>query len=201
MNQCPQLSHSACSSGDLMSVAIPNLGGVELNPVCSNDASARLSENGLGFEPELFRGAVDINALSRTWSRRGALAVVEDDPDDVVLLKKAFAKLEFDVSIRWLKSGREALEFFDSPNLIPPIGLLLDIDLTDMTGFELLDKLRSHRLMSSTRVVFLTGNRQPALAAKAKAYQADAYYIKPCGLVELVSITRQILSALTPAPA
>lgn len=200
MNPCPQLSHTLCGLGDLTSVTTPNLSGVNLNPGCCNEAGSRLSEVYPGFAPELFHGNSDVQTLARTWSRRGALAVVEDDPDDVMLLKKAFAKLEFDVSVRWLKSGTEAMEFFDSPDLVPPIGLLLDIDLTDMTGFELLDKLRSHGLMSNTRVVFLTGNRQPALAAKAKAYGADAYYIKPCGLVELLSIARQILFALTPAP-
>ena len=85
--------------------------------------------------------------------RRKRLLVVEDNPGEQLSIKALLGHDDIDVSIA--TNGAEALamaaadEFFDC--------MVLDLRLPDMTGFEVLERLRDTPTLAELPVVVLTG--------------------------------------------
>ncbi|TAG29178.1 MAG: DNA-binding response regulator [Verrucomicrobia bacterium] len=69
--------------------------------------------------------------------------------------------------------------------------LLLDITLPDMTGFELLEELRSDNV--STPVIFVTGNSIEESKVQGLELGGDDYITKPFSYPELVARIRAVL--------
>lgn len=80
------------------------------------------------------------------------LLVVEDDE----IQRKAIIELigHHDVAIQAVSSGREALQELRSQHYDC---MVLDLMLTDMTGFELLDQIRDDRQLSDLPIIIYTG--------------------------------------------
>lgn len=72
------------------------------------------------------------------------ILIVEDDNFNIHLLEAIFAKLEMDVNIMSTYSGSEALSII--ANSHPPIDMvLLDLHLPEMSGREILTKIRESK--------------------------------------------------------
>src|SRR5262249_52906399 len=75
----------------------------------------------------------------------------------------------------------------DAPDLI-----MLDLNLPDMPGFEVLERLRARA--STVPVVIVSGNTDPMMAEAALALGAVDYIAKP---VELEVLSRVVAATLT----
>lgn len=98
--------------------------------------------------------------------------VVDDDPINIKVTKLIMEKEPF-CEIVSATSGKEALELLDriSVDLI-----LLDVEMSDMNGFETLARIRQKH---STPVVFLTGNKDIHTIQEANKLGVDDYISKP----------------------
>lgn len=98
--------------------------------------------------------------------------VVDDDPINIKVTKLIMEKEPF-YEIISATSGKEALELLDriSVDLI-----LLDVEMSDMNGFETLSRIRQKH---STPVVFLTGNKDIHTIQEANKLGVDDYISKP----------------------
>ncbi len=77
-------------------------------------------------------------------SSRTLFLIVEDDPSDFLLLDRALRKLEVTVRVCWAQSGAEAIETFTRMAAkYSTICVVLDVQLPDMDGFELLEELKA----------------------------------------------------------
>jgi len=63
--------------------------------------------------------------------------------------------------------------------LPPPHLILLDVGLPDISGFDLLQKLRQHPRLGSIPVIMLTGHVNPESVLHGMANGADGYVSKP----------------------
>lgn len=93
---------------------------------------------------------------------RKQILLAEDDPNDVLLLRRAFRGVA-----------------------LP----LLDLKHPRRWGFEVLEWVRRHAGMSKLPVVVLTSSRQPADIDRAYELRANSYLVKPAtleGLREMV---------------
>jgi signal transduction histidine kinase/CheY-like chemotaxis protein len=118
--------------------------------------------------------------LSGLPGAAGVVIYVEDDPVNVILMDQYMALVP-DVQLMVARDGRAGLELARTylPNLI-----LLDMQLPDMSGLEVLDRLRSDPLTSGLRVIALSADAMPAQVTEAIARGAEAYWTKPLSLAK-----------------
>lgn len=115
---------------------------------------------------------------------------IEDDADTSELLVEVLTGDGFAVSA--VPSGLAGLSALDQkPDLV-----LCDIDLPDVSGFEVLERIRSgHLLPPGVPFIFLTAFSQRTHQIHARQLQCDDYVVKPIDFELLTAIIRHRLSA------
>lgn len=118
------------------------------------------------------------------------LLCIEDDPDTCELLVEVLTAEGFAVATA--STGQEGLAALESrPDLV-----LCDIDLPDVTGFEILEKIRSASLMPlGVPFIFLTAFSQRTHQLQARQLGCDDYVTKPIDFELLIAIIRHRLAA------
>ena len=89
----------------------------------------------------------------------------------------------------FLKADR-ALGFMEQ---FPPSLIILDIEMPEVNGYELLEMIMKKPQLKGIPVIFLTSNNQKANVIKAVAYGADAYVVKPIDKQVLISKIEALL--------
>ena len=123
------------------------------------------------------------------------ILVVEDEPDAVLLLKRAFQKAGVVNPIQTVDNGERAIaylqgdaEFQDRTTFPLPLVVLLDWKLPRRSGLEVLQWVRAHPLLRSLPVVVLSSSRERADVSRAYAHGANAYLVKPTSQSSLVQL-------------
>jgi len=113
----------------------------------------------------------------------GVIVYIEDDPVNVLLMEQ-YVALSADVQLLVARDGASGLELARHwmPNLV-----LLDMQLPDMSGLDVLDRLRADPATSGIRVVALSADAMPAQVTEAIAHGAEAYWTKPLALSKFKS--------------
>ena len=102
--------------------------------------------------------------------------VVDDSRAMRMILSKTLAESGFEVM--QAVNGREALEIMDREG--PAIGLvLLDWNMPEVTGIEVVEQLRSQKAFNTVRVVMVTTETEIEQMARALEAGADEYVMKP----------------------
>lgn len=113
------------------------------------------------------------------------ILLVDDSEDDVLMARKAFARLDFphklDVAydacqaLEYLRrAGRHAGRAGPQPQL-----LLLDINMPGMNGFELLTLLKADPELKSLPVIMLTTSSSPEDVRRSYECGAASFITKP----------------------
>jgi len=117
--------------------------------------------------------------------RADTILVVDDNGDDFDLLRLMFRRARIANSLQRLETVRDAICYLKGEGIYEdrdkypfPILLLLDLHLSDGTGFEVLDWLRRNRSKSPTAVVVLTGSDTGAIR-QSYALGAHSFLTKP----------------------
>lgn len=101
------------------------------------------------------------------------IVAVDDQP---AILHTVASELRELYQVRPFTSGQTALKYLNSQ----PVDLiLLDYDMPDMNGCEVLEKLRDNDELSGVPVIFLTGSVQGDTEAEALEKGASDYIQKP----------------------
>lgn len=112
--------------------------------------------------------------------------IVEDDKEIAELTSSHLEKSNIYTQI--CKNGEHALNFIKN-NFVNLI--LLDIRLPDISGFELLKKIRENKI--KTPVIFLTGENSEIKKIEGLEMGADDYITKPFSFQELVARINTVL--------
>src|SRR5947207_15233949 len=93
---------------------------------------------------------------------------VEDDPNDVLLIARAFRKAEVPVQIQVVNDGEQAVHYLSGTDAFAqreqfplPALVLLDLKLPRKSGIEVLEWLRAQPGLKRIPVIMLTSSRQP----------------------------------------
>ncbi len=113
----------------------------------------------------------------------GVVVYIEDDPVNVLLMEQ-YVALSEGVQLIVARDGASGL---DEVRRWQPNVVLLDMQLPDMSGLEVLDRLRADPATSGLRVVALSADAMPAQVAEALARGAEAYWTKPLALSKFKS--------------
>ena len=125
--------------------------------------------------------------------------VIEDDPNDVFLLKRAFSKAAPDILLRVVRNGREAIDylkgldtFADRAEHPLPALLVLDLNLPGMNGFDLIKWVRNESACRNLPIVVLSSSISPIEIARAQELGINAYHVKPSDANALVGMVQGI---------
>ena len=120
--------------------------------------------------------------------------VTEDDKDNAEMLAEM---LELSgASVRVAATGLETLEIVRS---WAPRFLLLDIGLPDMTGYDLMQVLRSQRALRSAHFLAVTAYASETDRCRALAAGFDAYVSKPVDHATLLQLLTRMKEEQPPA--
>lgn len=107
------------------------------------------------------------------------ILLVEDDDVDAIGVERALRKLKISNPVVRARDGIEALELLEMPDVIKrPYLILLDINMPRMNGFEFLDKVRNHPILSSAVVFVLTTSYDDQDKIAAYQKHAAGYVVK-----------------------
>ena len=129
-------------------------------------------------------------------SSKELILLIEDDPNDVLLFKKAVANSPFKVDVVVLNDGEKAITFLsqsrpasDHPH---PDLVLLDLKLPKKSGFEVLTWIKQHPDLKVTPVVILSSSKQAQDLETAYQLGANSYLVKPTGFFELNNLVEDL---------
>jgi len=126
-------------------------------------------------------------------SRRPIL-LVEDNPVDLDLTLRVFARRKMVNPIEIARDGQEALEWIPRWEAGEPLPLvvLLDLKLPRVDGLEVLRRYREHPVTHDLPVVVLTSSSEDKDIETAYRYHANSYIVKPVNFDNFMEVAAQI---------
>ena len=125
-----------------------------------------------------------------TKNSRPRILIVDDDPDLVAIVSETLRPFEMDCDIA--RNGEQAL---DAVHRRPPDAIILDVNLLDLDGFEVLKRLRRNLVTRGIPVLLLTARGQESDIARGFGSGADDYVVKPFKPLDLVKRVDNMISA------
>jgi PAS domain S-box-containing protein len=127
------------------------------------------------------------------------ILLVEDDPNDIVLIQRALRKANLANPVQVVKDGEEAVAylsglypFSDRARHPYPMLVLLDLRLPRKSGLEVLTWLRRQQGMIRLPVVVVTGSRETWDINRARELGVSSYLLKPIVSDDFVKIAKTL---------
>lgn len=140
--------------------------------------------------------------VSRPCNRKECVLYVEDDENDVFLVKHALKRAGFAHPIHVVQTGRQAMdylvgngEFGDRTRHPMPCVVFLDVKLPMMSGLEVLKWVRDQPGLTGLVVIIFTSSHHEPDVERAYRLGANAFLVKPADADALLEIA-QLLKAL-----
>lgn len=123
----------------------------------------------------------------------------EDEEDDVLLMRFAFKRTGIICPLCVVMDGKAVLERLlgrhdVAGHTIDPLPrlLLLDLNLPQVNGFEVLQRLRKEAAFVDFPVIILSSSQQPSDQARARALGADEFVVKPSNMDGWVNFAQSL---------
>src|SRR5688500_16340751 len=135
------------------------------------------------------RGSVGVKANPDRQAQPGdRILVVDDEPDIIALVAYHLARAGYRVSTA--STGMEALHAAREEQ---PALVVLDLMLPELSGFQVLERMRADGALADIPVLMLTARRDEPDRVQGLSLGADDYLVKPFSPQELVLRVRNIL--------
>lgn len=120
------------------------------------------------------------------------ILLVEDNPDDVLITKRAFKKGKIRNRLYTVENGIEAVKFLkkqeEYKDVPTPALILLDINMPLMNGFQVLEKIKGDEKLRSIPVIMLTTSERDTDIDKAYALGCNSYIVKPVNFQKFLDV-------------
>ena len=127
------------------------------------------------------------------------ILLVEDNPDDVLLTKRAFKKSNILNELVVASDGVEALDYlfgtgaYEGRDLsIMPVLILLDLRLPKLDGIDVLRRIRADERTRLIPVVVLTTSKEHQDLIQSYDLGANSYIRKPVDFDQFVQAVKQL---------
>ncbi len=122
------------------------------------------------------------------------ILLVEDNPMDVDLTRRAFARRCAGHIVDVARDGQEALDCIArwEAGETPPALVLLDVKLPRVGGLDVLRAMRAHPRFGHIPVIMLTTSTEDGDIDKAYAIGANSYIVKPVSFDNFLNVAAQI---------
>jgi len=112
--------------------------------------------------------------------------LVEDDLNDIFLVKRAFKMAELENPLQVVTDGEEATRYLSGQGKYAdrrahplPKLIVMDIKMPRMTGFEVLEWIKHDHTFRRIPVVIVSSSDRPQDIDRAYELGANAYMVKP----------------------
>lgn len=132
--------------------------------------------------------------------------VVEDNPADVYLLRKALEKAGLKFELTVIDDGTKALEFIqnESSKTPKPDLAVLDLNLPANSGIEVLAAIRQNEHLADVPVAVVTSSAAAVDRSQVELLGVERFITKPPDLGEFLKIgevLKEVLLGGEPSPA
>lgn len=134
--------------------------------------------------------------------------LVEDNPDDVLITRRAWKKGGLKNQLCIVNNGEEALMFLrrgegyvDAPT---PCLILLDLKMPRMDGFDVLEIIKDEDTLRSIPVIILTSSERDKDIERAYQLGCNSYIKKPVNFnnfIEAITEIKRFWLTLSKIPA
>jgi len=121
------------------------------------------------------------------------LLLVEDNPDDVLFLRRAFSRIGRHFPVVIAEDGEQALSYLSGNGPPTPTHVLLDLKLPKKTGLEVLEWMKGDGRTAGLPVAILSSSGQTSDRERARELGAERYWIKPAAFDHLMRIAGEIV--------
>ena len=122
--------------------------------------------------------------------------MIEDDEGHARLIEKNIRRAGISNGIRHFTDGTSALDYLynapDGPALNGPALILLDLNLPDMSGTDILAKIKSEGPLKRTPVVVLTTTDDKVEIQRCYDLGCNVYITKPVNYESFADAIRQL---------
>ena len=132
---------------------------------------------------------------------KGVVLIVDDDPDDVELLRLAFEKAKAPCGLMSAGDGKEAIRYLSGEGkyadrkLYPmPLLVLLDLNMPRVNGFEVLAWIQQNGASTFPLVITLSYSHLESDIRRAYDLGTSAYIAKPVDLDSSVSLVKLLIN-------
>jgi CheY-like chemotaxis protein len=126
-----------------------------------------------------------------------AILLVEDNEDDVFLMKRAVSAAGIANPLHVVEDGQQAIDYlagtgpFAARDKHPlPAIIFLDLKLPIKNGLQVLEWIRSEKQFESLVVVVLTSSNEPSDLREAYKLGANSYVVKPPTAAQLIDLAK-----------
>jgi len=127
------------------------------------------------------------------------ILLVEDNPDDVTLTKRALKKANILNELVVVRDGVEALEFLFGEgdyterdiSIVPEV-ILLDLKMPRMNGLETLERIRADDRTKLLPVVVLTTSKEEQDIISSYDLGANSYIVKPVDFDQFFEAVKEL---------
>lgn len=128
-----------------------------------------------------------------TTDRKPLVLVVEDSLADQEIIRRAFQAADGSCDLVMMMDGESALAHLENAN--QPAGrrpdlVLLDLNLPNLTGRELLERIRSSAALRHLPVLILTTTQAPREVLECYRLGANCFITKPSAFQDFVDLIR-----------
>jgi CheY-like chemotaxis protein len=119
------------------------------------------------------------------------IVLVEDDPGHARLIEKNIRRAGVNNEITHFESGTAGLEYLLSNGSAPTL-VLLDLNLPDMSGTQILEKLKSNNSTKHIPIIVLTTTDDKTEIQKCYDLGCNVYITKPVDYEAFATAIRQL---------
>ena len=127
-----------------------------------------------------------------------SILLVDDDTNDVTLIKSALEEVHFGNQIVVAEDGEKALDYmyqrgkFAGFNGNTPAFILLDIKMPMMDGIEVLKIIRNDHSFDQIPVIMMTSSRDISDLDECYKNGANSFVVKPVSIIEFIQVVKEV---------
>jgi DNA-binding response OmpR family regulator len=121
------------------------------------------------------------------------IVLIEDDPDDTLVVELALKRHQADVDLKAFQDGRSVMVFLEASPVLPR-AIVLDLNLPGIHGTRVLQTLKGSAKLAGIPVAVLTGSLLPEHRSLCLSAGARHYFNKPFTLDAYDGIAKTILA-------
>jgi len=126
-----------------------------------------------------------------------AILLVEDNEDDVFLMKRAVHAAGIVNPLHIVEDGQQAIDYLSGNGVFAardkypvPAIVFLDLKLPIKGGLQVLEWIRTQKQLEGLVVVVLTSSNEPSDLRDAYKLGANSYVVKPPTAAQLIDLTK-----------
>ncbi len=128
-----------------------------------------------------------------------SVLLVEDDPSDVLFMRRAWRQAGYAAPLIDVGDGEKAVAYLsgkapysDRSKYPFPTLVLLDLKIPLLPGLDVLRWIRETPGLRDLPVAVLTSSEEPADVARARELGVSDYIVKPTGYAQLATVVKRL---------